>query len=152
MAAEPQSVLVCCNLNSARSAMAEGLLELMYGDQLYIDSVGVEKGERDEFAVSVMAEVGVDIEEYEPKSFDDLGNAPFDIIIALTPEARAKTRAQFKASAAKLWYWPTDDPTTVQGGRDQRLSAYRQVRDGLYARILKAFPSPQDPARLLELE
>lgn len=148
----PSSVLVCCNLNSARSAMAEGVLQLMYGDQLFIDSVGVEEGKRDEFAVAVMSEVGVDIEHHAPKAFDSIKDSSFDIIIALTPEAREKVRKLTRTAAATLWYWPTDDPAEVQGSRDQRLEAYRQVRDSLIERISKAFPTPEDPGRLLELE
>lgn len=152
MAAEPESVLVCCNLNSARSAMAEGLLELMYGDQLRIESVGVEKGDRDEFAVAVMAEAGIDIEGHVPKSFEELPDEVFDIVIALTPEAREKARILTRAAPPTLWFWPTQDPAEIQGSRELRLDAYRQVRNSLYGRILRAFPTPEDPDRLLELD
>ena len=41
--------------------------------------------------------------------------------------------------AAEVEYWPTSDPTAVEGTREQRLDAYRAVREELLARITQRF-------------
>ena len=59
----------------------------------------------------------------------------FDLIITLSPEAHHKALGLTRTIAAEVEYWPTADPTILQGSRDQILDAYREVRDGLARRI-----------------
>src|SRR3569623_583376 len=96
----PGAVLFACNLNQVRSPMAEALLKRLVGDRIYVDSCGLKRpppvhdDERDEevaasvdpFAQAVMAEVGCELARHRPKSFDDLEDASFDLVISLTPE------------------------------------------------------------------
>src|SRR4029079_18365102 len=137
-ARHPQAVLFACGQNSVRSPMAESLLKQMFPQALYVKSAGVKKGELDPFAVAVMAELDQDISGHRPMTFEELEDwegLNFDLIITLSPEAHHKALALTPTLAADFEYWPTPDPTDTEGTREQKLSAYREVCDGLMMRI-----------------
>src|SRR5206468_9098798 len=141
-ARDPQSVLFACAMNSVRSPMAESLLKQMFPQGLYVRSAGVRKGELDPFAVFVMAELGQDISGHKPQTFEELDDwegLNFDLIITLSPEAHHKALELTRTVAADVEYWPTPDPTPTEGSREQRLEAYRAVRDQLSRRIRGRF-------------
>jgi len=119
--------------------MAASIMRHLFGQVVYVDSVGARAGELDPLAVEVMDEVGVDISKHRPKSFDDFEDTSFDLVITLSPEAHHKAMELTRTSAAIVEYWPTMDPTAVEGSRDLRLAAYRAVRDELERRILERF-------------
>ena len=138
----PQAVLFACGQNSVRSPMAESLLQHMFPQGLYVKSAGARKGELDPFAVSVMAELGQDISAHKPQTFEELDDwegLNFDLIITLSPEAHHKALELTRTLAADVAYWPTYDPTSVHGSREQKLAAYREVLDGLLMRIRRRF-------------
>jgi protein-tyrosine-phosphatase len=138
----PQAVLFACGLNSVRSPMAAALLKQMLGSSLYVGSAGVRKGELDPFAVAAMDELGIDIHAHRPMTFeelDDLEGLNFDLIITLAPEAHHKALELTRTLAADVEYWPTADPTAIEGTREQRLGAYRDVRDQLVQKIRGRF-------------
>jgi protein-tyrosine-phosphatase len=135
-------VLFACGLNSVRSPIAAALLKQMLGASLYIGSAGVRKGERDAFAAAAMEEIGIDISAHRPMTFeelDDLEGLNFDLIITLSPEAHHKALELTRTLAVEVEYWPTADPAAVEGSREQRLEAYRAVRDELERRIRTRF-------------
>lgn len=136
----PSAVLFCCTFNAIRSPMAEGLFRRMYGTRSYVASVGVKTDELDPFAVAVMDEIGIDISRHKPRTFDELEDDSFDVIISLSPEAQHKAVDLTRTNACEVEFWNTFDPTLVEGSRDARLDAYRQVRDDLERRIRKRFP------------
>lgn len=136
----PSSVLFACTHNAIRSPMAEGLLKRFHGDQIYVDSVGVHQGELDHFMVDVMAEVGVDMSGHEPKTFDDLEDTSFDLIISLSPHAQHKAVDLTRHNACDLVYWKVFDPSLATGNREARLAVYREVRDDLQRKILDILP------------
>jgi protein-tyrosine-phosphatase len=136
----PGSVLFCCTLNALRSPMAEAMLKHLHGRRIFVDSVGVRAGALDEFAIAVMDEIGIDITKHKPKSFDDLEDDSFDLIVSLSPEAQHKAVDMTRTLAAEVEFWNTFDPSIVEGSRDMRLEAYRQVRDQLMNRLLQRFP------------
>jgi protein-tyrosine-phosphatase len=138
----PQAVLFACGFNSVRSPMAESLLKQMFPHALYVKSAGVRKGELDPFAVAVMAELGQDISGHKPMTFEELEDwegLNFDVIITLTPEAHHRALELTRVLAVDVEYWPTPDPTDGSGNREQRLDAYRAVRDQLLRRIKDRF-------------
>jgi protein-tyrosine-phosphatase len=139
MATLPGSVLFCCTMNAVRSPMAEGILKHLYGARVYVDSVGVRKSEIDGFAIAVMDEIGIDLQRHRAKSFEDLEDTSFDLIVSLSPEAQHKAVEMTRTMACEVEFWPTFDPTIVEGSREERLAAYRQVRDALMERIKKRF-------------
>ena len=138
----PQAVLFACGLNSIRSPMAAGLFRQLIGPHTYVASAGVRKGELDPFAVVAMEEVGVNIAKHKPMTFEDLDEwegLNFDLIVTLAPEAHHKALELTRTMAADVEYWPTADPTVIEGSREQRLGAYREVRDQLSERIKARF-------------
>ena len=138
----PQSVLFACGLNSVRSPMAASILHQMFPQALYVRSAGVKKGELDPFAVAVMAELGQDISTHKPTTFEELEDwegLNFDLIVTLSPEAHHKALEFTRVLAVEVEYWPTADPTVVEGSREQRLEAYRAVRDKLVQNIRERF-------------
>jgi protein-tyrosine-phosphatase len=138
----PQAVLFACAQNAVRSPMAESLLRQMFPQGLYVKSAGARKGDLDPFAVAVMAELGQDISDHKPQTFEELEDwegLNFDLIITLSPEAHHKALDLTRTLAADVEYWPTPDPTTTEGSRDQKLAAYREVCDGLLMRIRRRF-------------
>src|ERR1700752_1470776 len=138
----PQAVLFACGLNSVRSPMAQSLLQRMFPKGLYVRSAGVRKGELDPFAVAVMAELGQDISRHKPITFEELEDwegLNFDLIVTLAPEAHHRALELTRTSAVDIEYWPTADPSAMEGNREQRLNAYREVRDQLLAHIHQRF-------------
>jgi protein-tyrosine-phosphatase len=138
----PQAVLFACGLNSVRSPMAAALLKQMFGTSLYIGSAGVRKGELDPFAAAAMDEIGIDIKSHRPVTFEeleDLEGLNFDLIVTLSPEAHHKALELTRTLAADVEYWPTADPTAIEGNREQRMNAYRAARDQLLERIRARF-------------
>jgi protein-tyrosine-phosphatase len=143
--ARPHAVLFACGMNAIRSPMAAGLFKQLYGKTLYVASAGAHKGTLDPFAVAVMEEVGVDISRHKPTTFeelDELEGLNFDLIVTLSPPAHHKALELTRTHAAEVEYWPTADPTAAEGSREQRLEAYRGVRDQLAALIRARFGAP----------
>ncbi len=89
-----QSVLFCCDLNSVRSPMAEGICKKYHGFSMFVQSAGVSpKAEIDPFAVEVCEELDIKLKKHRSRSFkemeawgDDISS--FDLIIALSPAAQ----------------------------------------------------------------
>jgi protein-tyrosine-phosphatase len=141
----PGAVLFACNFNRVRSPMAMSLLMRAWGDRVFVDSCGLKldatQSERgvDPFAAAVMAELSCDISRHHPKTFDQLEDDSFDLVISLTPESQHRAVEMTRGRAAQIEYWPTFDPTLSEGSREARLAAYREVRDTLAARILERF-------------
>ena len=141
-APRPHAVLFACGLNAVRSPMAAGLLKQMLGGALYVRSAGVRKGELDPFAVAAMEEHGIDISAHRPMTFEELEDwegLNFDLIVTLSPEAHHRALELTRTAAVEVEYWPTADPTAIEGSREQRLDAYRAVRDHLMERIRTRF-------------
>jgi len=136
----PDAVLFCCTQNAIRSPMAEGMLKQLLGRRIYVDSVGVRAGELDPFAVAVMDEIGIDMSKHKAKTFDALEDTSFDLIISLSPEAQHKAVDMTRTMACDVEFWNTFDPSIVEGSREQRMDAYREVRDKLEERIRERFP------------
>lgn len=133
----PQSVLFSCTMNAVRSPMAEAIARELYGREIYFASAGVRPGEPDGFAIAAMQDYGVDISKHKPHSFEDLEDSSFDLIVTLSPEAHHRALEFTRTMAVDVVYWPTIDPSAVQGSREQMLEAYIAVRDQLETRIKK---------------
>jgi protein-tyrosine-phosphatase len=137
----PASVLFACNYNRVRSPIAEGLMKLMFGDRVYVESCGLKPADEapDPFMAAVMDELGVDLGGHQPKTFEDLEEDSFDLVVSLTPEAHHRALELARGRAVEVEYWPTSDPTVAQGARDEVMAAYRELRDRLGARIRQRF-------------
>jgi len=137
----PTAVLFACTMNSVRSPMAEAILKFLHGRRIYVDSVGVRSKEVDGFAAAVMEEIGLDISSHNPKTFDDLEDDNFDLVVPLSPEAQHRAVEMTRVMAVDIEFWNTFDPSIIESeNREVRLDAYRQVRDQLMERIKNRFP------------
>jgi protein-tyrosine-phosphatase len=144
-AARPQSVLFACGQNSIRSPMAMALFRHLFGKSMYVGSAGVKVGEPDPFATAVMDEIGLDISKHRPQTFEQLEDwegLNFDLIVTLSPEAHHKALDLTRTIATDVEYWPTPDPSDIGDTREQKLEAYRTVRDQLMNKIRARFGGP----------
>lgn len=143
MTAPPRSVLFACNHNTVRSPMAAALLDALTAGRVRAESCGVTAGETlDPFADAVLREAGLDPGGRRPQTFDPVAPERFDLVVSLTPEAEARA-AELEGVARETW--PCEDPTLSEGSREQRLEAFRRVRDDLRRRIAARFGPDAGP-------
>lgn len=144
----PQSILFCCDYNSVRSPMAEGLMKKLYGTGCYVQSAGV-KSDRDidGFAIAVCEELGVELHQHRVRTFeemkqwgDDLGS--FDLIVALSPASQRQALELTRVHHLEVEYWPILDPSGLGETREAKLDAYRQSRDQIRDRMIARFGTP----------
>lgn len=137
----PSAVLFSCTMNSVRSPMAESIMKFLHGHHIYVDSAGVRSAEVDGFAIAVMDEIGIDLTRHNAKTFDDLEDDYFDVVITLSPEAQHRAIELTRVMACELEFWNTMDPSLIESeSREAKLDAYRAVRDQLMTRIKERFP------------
>jgi protein-tyrosine-phosphatase len=139
---KPKSILFACSLNAVRSPMAEGLAKTLLSQKIYVDSAGLSTNELDQFAVAVMAEIGIDITNHNTQCYDDISVEQFDLIVALSKDSYVRAKALTRNTAVEVEFWETEDPTAQNNGsRESRLAAYRTVRDKLRKTIRSRFGS-----------
>ena len=138
----PQSVLFCCDHNSVRSPMAEGIMKKLYGTDCYIQSVGVKNDlEIDGFAIAVCDEIGVELSRHRSRSFDEMEQwgddlSSFDLVLALSPASQRRALDLTQFFHLDVEYWPILDPTGLGESREARLESYRQTRDQIKDRLI----------------
>jgi protein-tyrosine-phosphatase len=137
----PGAVLFACSMNTVRSVMAAAILRHLAGQRTYVRSAGVHAGHPDPFVTTVMDEIGIDVSQHSPNTLADLHDTSFDLIVTLSPEAHHQALELTRTMAVDVEYWPTFDATMMagQGSREQLLAYYRDVRDKLFANIMKRF-------------
>lgn len=147
----PHSVLFCCDYNATRSPMAEGLMKKYYGREVYVQSVGVKSDlETDGFAITVCAEIGVDLARHRARTFHELQEwgddlSAFDLVVALSPAAHHQAMELSRFHHIEVEHWPIMDPTGLGEGREARLVHYRQTRDQISEQMLARFGPPIAP-------
>ncbi len=117
----------------------------LVGTSMFVDSVGVRKGQLDAFVIAVLDEIGVDMNNHSPKTFEELEDDSFDLVISLSPEAQHKAVEMTRTSHCGLEFWHTMDPSIIDGGRETRLDAYRGVRDQLSEKLRQRFAGVRPP-------
>jgi protein-tyrosine-phosphatase len=146
----PQSVLFCCDHNSARSPMAEGIMKKFYGADTYVQSAGV-KGDMDidGFSIAVCDEIGVELARHRTRSFDEMEQwgddlSSFDLVVALSPASQRKALDLTRVFHLDVVYWPILDPTGLGESREAKLNAYRQTRDQIVEHLKRRWGDPKD--------
>ena len=146
----PQSILFCCDHNSVRSPMAEGLMKKFYGTGCYVQSVGVKNDlEIDGFAISVCDDVDVELSRHRSRSFEELKQwgddlSSFDLVVALTPASQRQALELTRFFHLDVEYWPILDPTGLGESREAKLDSYRQTRDQIIARLRERWGPAKD--------
>ena len=126
-------VLILCTGNSARSQMAEGLLRHDAGKVYEVFSAGTKPTHVRPEAISVMREVGIDISSHRSKSVDEFAGQDFDYVITVCDNAKESCPV-FPVKTRRI-HWSIEDPAAVKGSEEERLSAFRRVREELRARL-----------------
>ena len=122
-------VLILCTGNSARSQMAEGLLRHDASDRLDVESAGTKATFVRPEAITVMKELGIDISAHRSKNVDEFTGQAFDYVITVCDNAR-ETCPVFFGKAQRLHH-DFEDPAAMVGSEEERLAAFRRVRDQL---------------------
>ena len=132
----PLRVLFLCVHNSARSQMAEGMLRAWGGDRFEAHSAGSVASELRPLAVRAMNELGIDISGQRSKSVAELNGERFDFAVTVCDESREA--CPYFPGAREQLHWRFDDPSAAAGSEDERLAAFRRVRDEI-AEHVRAF-------------
>nr|WP_256367856.1 MULTISPECIES: low molecular weight phosphatase family protein [unclassified Ruegeria] len=146
----PQSLLFCCDHNSVRSPMAEGIMKKFYGTGTYVQSAGVHNDlEIDGFCISVCHEIGVELSRHRSRSFDEMQEwgddlSSFDLIVALSPASQRRALELTRIFHLDVEYWPIMDPTGMGETREQKLHHYRQTRDQIIQHLSKRWGPPTE--------
>lgn len=135
---EKKRALILCTGNSARSQMAEGFLQHIAGELFDVESAGTIASFVRPQAITVMAEIGVDISGHRSKSLDEFRETAFDYVITVCNNAN-ETCPVFPGPAKRI-HWSFDDPAEAVGSNEQQLAVFRRVRDEI-ADKLRAFAS-----------
>lgn len=126
-------VLFLCTHNSARSQMAEGLLRKMAGDQFEVSSAGTEKTRVQPLAIEAMREIGIDLGGHTSKTLDAFDGEHFDYVITVCDRAN-ESCPLFPGDTERI-HWSFEDPTAVTGTEEERLRAFRTVRNAIQQRL-----------------
>lgn len=129
------AVLFLCTGNSARSQMAEAFLRRLAGDRFDVYSAGSDPKGVHPLTVHAMKEVNIDITEQRSKHLREyLGRLPIQYLIVVCAHAETACPATWPGVVRRL-YWAFDDPAAATGSDDDRLVAFRKVRDEIEKRI-----------------
>ena len=132
-----QRVLILCTGNSARSQMAEGLLRQDAADRFEVESAGLKPGRVRPEAIAVMKEIGVDISGYRSKHVDEFAGQQFDCVLTVCDNANES--CPVLPGEGRRLHQSFEDPAALQGSVEERLAAFRRVRDEI-RRYLRTFP------------
>lgn len=132
-----QRVLILCTGNSARSQMAEGLLRHFAGGRFEVYSAGTNPGPVRPEAIAVMKEAGIDISGHRSKHVDEFAGQPFDYVLTVCDNARESCPVY--PARTKHLHESFEDPAAVKGSEQERMAAFRRVRDQLMS-YLRNFP------------
>lgn len=140
MAIAEKKILFLCTENAARSPMAQGMMAKAAPGTAVL-SAGVQSTQVNPFAIAVMREQGIDLMNHESRSYEELGETGFDLIVALSRPAWDKAREIAGASGTAFEYWDLPDPPPLTGNenRDQIVDAYRRLRDDIARHIRNRF-------------
>ncbi|MGD0330437.1 MAG: arsenate reductase ArsC [Nitrososphaeria archaeon] len=131
-----RKVLFLCVHNSARSQMAEGLLNHLFGDRFVAYSAGLTPTKVNPYAIKVMAEIGIDILDNKAKSFIEFIGKGIEVVVTVCDES--KEMCPHFPGAKRFIYWNFQDPSEVVGTEEEILKVFRNVRDALRDQITKA--------------
>ncbi len=130
-----KTVLILCTRNSARSQMAEGILRRLADDRFHVYSAGLNPDRVHPLVAPVMNEIGIDVSAQQSKSAKQfLGRMTADYVIFVCARAEKDCPKLFPGIGERL-FWPFDDPVAVEGSDEERLQAFRRVRDQIAARL-----------------
>ena len=140
---EKEKVLFVCIHNSARSQMAEAILNLLAGDRFIAESAGLELRKLNPLAVEAMKDMGIDISEKKTQDVFDLykQGRRFNYVITVCDEASGERCPLFPGISKKL-HWSFPDPSTLQGTMEENLIKTIEIRNQIKNQIVKWLTEP----------
>ncbi|GAB4508284.1 MAG: arsenate reductase (thioredoxin) [Anaerolineae bacterium] len=130
------NVLFLCTGNSARSQMAEAFLRHHAGDRFEVFSAGLEPKGINPYTIRIMDEIGIDIREQTSDSVNSIGGRRYySYIITVCSHADENCPAGVVAMGREKLHWPFDDPALATGSDEEIMTAFRNVRDEIEAKI-----------------
>jgi len=136
-AARPRHVLFLCVANSARSQMAEGIARALAPAGVKVSSAGSAPSRLNPLAVRALAEIGIDISGQRSKRVDEIPPGDVEVVVTLCAE---EVCPAWLGRALRV-HWGLPDPAAATGTDEERLRAFRDVRDELRKRLARAFPA-----------
>ena len=139
------SVLFCCNYNSVRSPMAEGIFKYLIGRKIFVQSAGVfDTLEIDGFTIKVCDEINVKLSRHQVRSLSEMEKeggfiGSFDLIIPLTKESLVEAYKYSTFSSVLIEDWTVDEPIKNENDINQTLESYRQTRDVIFDKVKNRF-------------
>ena len=140
-----QSVLFCCNYNSVRSPMAEGIFKKFIGRKIFVQSAGVfDTLEIDGFTVKVCDEINVKLSKHRVRSLKEMEKeggfiGTFDLIIPLTKESSEEAYKYSTYSSVMIEDWVVEEPLKDENNINETLCSYRMTRDIIFEKINERF-------------
>lgn len=128
-----KKVLILCTGNSARSQMAEAYLRHMGSEKFDVYSAGISPSLVRPEAIAALEEIGVATDGLRSKSAEEFTDQQFDYIITVCDNAK-ETCPVFPGNATRI-HWSFDDPAAVEGSEEERLSAFRRIREQLIDKL-----------------
>ncbi len=133
-AAQPFRVLFLCTHNSSRSQMAEGLLRARGGAAYAVFSAGTEPRVVHPLAIQAMREIGIDLSNQTAKGIEAFASEPpMDLVVTVCHEAQET--CPFFPNARSQVHWGFPDPSRATGTEEERLAAFRHIRDLIATKI-----------------
>jgi arsenate reductase len=139
-----KTVLFVCTHNSARSHIAEGLVNALYSDRYRAFSAGTEPSTLNPYAVRVMQEIGIDISDHRSKSVDDFIDQDLDYVVTVCDHA--KESCPFFPGGRMPMHKGFQDPASVAGTKAEKFQVFRRVRDEMRDWVERTFGAKDDPA------
>jgi arsenate reductase len=131
--------LFVCVANSARSQMAEGFARALLPPQVGVWSAGSRPTHLNPLAVKAMAEVGIDISRHVSKGIEEVPHDRIGTVVTLCAEEECPLISR----DARRLHWPLPDPAVVDGSEEERLAAFRTVRDEIGRRVAGMLARPR---------
>jgi arsenate reductase len=138
-----EKVLFICTRNSARSHIAEGLVNALHGDRYHAFSAGTEPSALNPYAVRVMQEIGIDISDHRSKSVDEFMDQDLDCVVTVCDHA--KESCPFFPGGRKTMHKGFQDPASVVGTEAEKLQVFRRVRDEMRDWVERSFGEEDSP-------
>ncbi len=132
-----KKVLFICTHNSARSQMAEGIMNHFLGNNYSAYSAGTKPTFVNPFAIDVMKEIGIDISNHKSKSVFEFKGERFDYVVTVCDSA--KENCPFFPGAKEYIHQSFEDPSSFEGTDEEKLIKFREVRDKIKDFILNRF-------------
>jgi arsenate reductase len=133
-------VLILCTGNSARSQMAEGLLRSLTDEGWTVASAGTRPVGLNPLAVEAMQEIGIDISSQRSKAVSEFAGQQFDAVITVC-DAAAEACPIFPGGTKRV-HWSLPDPAAAEGSHEEKLAAFRSVREELRKYFLAFLAAP----------